>query len=64
MLQTEVDLLKNIRTLPKSILKNIGELIVNRIGNDKNAFMITENIYGFIACLFTLIMIYWDKIVR
>ncbi len=48
MLQYKTDMLRNIRNLPQNILKNIGNLILNRIGTDPDAFMITEDIPSFI----------------
>lgn len=41
------DNLMNIRNLPKNILLNLGKLIVNRIGNDPQADMITRDITGY-----------------
>ncbi|MGQ3891614.1 hypothetical protein [Legionella sp. CNM-4043-24] len=41
------DNLMNIRNLPKNILLNLGRLIVNRIGGDPHANMITRDIMGY-----------------
>ncbi|MDP3559438.1 MAG: hypothetical protein Q8R79_03700 [Legionellaceae bacterium] len=43
------DNLFNIRQLPKSLLKMLDKLIVNRIGSKPNATMITRDIVGFIS---------------
>jgi hypothetical protein len=43
------DNLKNIRNLPRSILKKLDKLIVNRVGETEEACMLTRDIVSFVS---------------